>query len=143
MFVAFLSGCTQVEAPPRPSNGPPSAVWAGGTDGGAWIDCSFAWKEPHVAYTCNTFTDSGHPWASGAYVLAEIRRNGSEIAYEPLGAFARIDASDYISFSGTFINLTGDRVLLPHGVIDYPFGDGHGKRGEYIVGKEVSPLTQY
>ena len=133
----------EVEVPERPPNVPSSAVWAGWIDGGAWIDCSFAFKEPYVGYNCNMFSDNGHPWASGQYVLATVHREGSTIRHEPVGVFARIEPSDYVSFDGVNIHLKNERVLLAHGTIDFPFGDGHGKRAEYALGKEVSPTIQY
>ncbi|MCE5309247.1 MAG: hypothetical protein LLG20_16525 [Acidobacteriales bacterium] len=36
----LLTGCNNAHAPARPEGVPHSAVWAGGVDGGAFVDCS-------------------------------------------------------------------------------------------------------
>lgn len=144
VFVTLLVlACTGVETQPRPKNVPPSAVWAGGSDGGAWINCRFAYKEPYVGYACTMFTDHGSTWAEGQYVLANIRHDGGRSLYEPAGALARVDSADYQFFDGVKINLRNNRALLPHLVVNFPFGDGHGKRAKYRFGKQVSPEEQY
>jgi len=126
IVIALLaSGCTTARTPERPSSVSSSAVWAGGVDGGAWIDCDPAAKEPHLEYACVVYTDSGDVWASGSYIVAE-RRDGS-LELSGGGLFPpRIHSYDF--FNGEHIAVTDRRVLVPRGWIDYPFGDGHGKR---------------
>jgi hypothetical protein len=141
MFLFAVIACTEtVTAPPRPGNVPQSAVWAGGVDGGAWIDCRFIYKEPFPAYECSTFNDDGTPWTIGTYVLVDVRRAGATVSYAPKGELARVGPSEYLGFSGTFVHLTGDRALVPHGTIDSPFPDGGGKRAEYELGVEKSEV---
>jgi hypothetical protein len=77
----------------------------------------------------------------GTYVLAHVRR-GKGATYEPTGELARTDSTEYVAFDGVAIHLRNNRALIPHGTIDCPFGDGHGKREEYVLGVEKS-VVQY
>jgi hypothetical protein len=138
-----LVACSRGESPARPSSVPHSAVWAGGPDGGAWIDCQFASKEPYVAYSCHLFQDDGHPWASGTYVLADVRYARGQRLLKPTGSLTRADMTSYDGFDGVNVYFSGARILIPHGVVEFPFGDGHGKRATYLLGKEVSEEVQY
>jgi hypothetical protein len=122
-----LMACSRTEQPAHPADVPVSAVWAGGSDGGAWINCQFAYKEPFVAYSCNVFRDDGQRWASGTYVLADVDREQGHLVFHPAGTFARVDLSRYQAFDGVSIYLNGSRVLIPNGAIDFPFSEGHGK----------------
>jgi hypothetical protein len=143
LLSALSQGCSGRNAPERPSAVPSSAVWAGGADGGAWIDCRFASKEPHVEYACKIFGDGGRPWASGTYVLADGHYNQGRITYELAGTVARAKPSQFEGFDGVTISLTGSRVLIPHGTIELPFGGGHGKRVVYFLGKQLGPESQF
>jgi hypothetical protein len=49
----------------------------------------------------------------------------------------------YQYFDGVTIHLAEERSLVPDGEIDHPFGDGHGKRASYRLGRESSPEVQY
>lgn len=119
-------------------------MWAGGADGGAWIACEFLTKEPYVTYACQTFHDGGHAWASGTYAFGKLVRNDSgSRRFEAAGAFARIRPEDFELFTGVTIHMKDDRVLVPHGEIQFPFGDGHGKKAVYALGREISPEVQY
>lgn len=58
----------QAKAPQRPAKVPASAVWAGGTDGGSWIDC--ARENGDTTYSCTVYNDfSGNVEAHGKYQL--------------------------------------------------------------------------
>jgi hypothetical protein len=140
LLLAF-TGCTEtVTPPPRPANVRESAVWAGGVDGGAWIDCRFSFKEPYPGYGCKTFNDNGIPWTAGTYVLAHVSRRDGAVTYTPAAALERAKQSEYVSFNGTIVELTGDRALVPDGTIDMPFPGGGGKRAEYDLGVQKSEV---
>jgi hypothetical protein len=138
-----FAACSRIEPPAHPASVPGSAVWAGGSDGGAWIDCRLAYKEPYVAYTCNLFQDVGRPLASGTYVLADVRYERGKPVYQPTGSLTRADVSRYEAFDGVSVLFHGSRILIPHGVIDHPLGGGHGKRATYVLGREVSEEVEY
>ena len=80
-----LTGCNSDEPKVRPSAVPASAVWAGGADGGAYIDCTPSQKgEPNA---CTVYNDgTGDVWMSGGFVLlsqrgasaAQLRYSGAD-----------------------------------------------------------------
>ena len=141
ILLLVFTACTEtVTPPPRPANVPASAVWAGGVDGGAWIDCRFSFKEPFPGYTCKTFNDNGIPWTAGTYVLADVHRRDGAVTYTPAAEVARAKPSQYVGFNGTIVELTGDRALVPDGTIDMPFPGGGGKRAEYDLGVPKSEM---
>ena len=120
----------KVEPPPRPTNVPTEAVWAGGADGGDWFACRL---ETGARYDCSIYSDhDGVLNVRGTFVRI---RSG---APEP---------SDQLAFTGAFL---GDRIpledeasLVPDGVIEFPFSSTHGKRQEYKLGKEVGAEQTY
>jgi hypothetical protein len=91
----MIWGCTtRPEIPPRPSSVPKSATWAGGADGGAWIDC----KGVGENFRCVIYNDrSGEVWARGEYEL------------QPRGADRSLT---YGGFDGDTIHLVGNRRLV-------------------------------
>ena len=133
LTVLFVgAACTTATTPDRPATVSSSAVWAGGLDGGAWIDCDPAAKEPHLEYDCEVYTDSGDVWARGAYIIAERPDGSLELSG---GGLFPPRISRYNFFNGEHIVVTDSRVLVPRGWIDFPFGDGHGKRVRYHGGE--------
>jgi hypothetical protein len=54
MLGANLLGTSGSQVPVRPANVPASAQWAGGADGGAWIECS---PTGHGSLACRVFAD--------------------------------------------------------------------------------------
>lgn len=102
LFIVGLSfGCGKIEMPPaRPPSVPPSAVWAGGEDGGAWIDCQF---DPDVeADFCSVYFDrSGELWARTHFVLSD---SGVGVPVEDLS---------FTGFDGLKIYLGDGRYLVP------------------------------
>jgi hypothetical protein len=141
---SVMMGCVQSdsEAPPkRPTEVPASAVWAGGPDGGSWIDCKSGSAKD--VYECRIYGDpKGTLWAAGNYLLRSSSWNeqrGSADYSEPGEAAPMV----FNFFDGTIIHLKSPLVLVPNGVIDYPFGDGHGKRQEYEVGEPTGPESEY
>jgi len=99
--VMFLVGCEmKPEVPPRLPGISPTAVWAGWVDGGTWVECWFD-KEANANW-CTAWNDqTGEVAARTHYVL---RSNGAAVLDHDL---------KYVSFNGTDISLTGDRVLVP------------------------------
>lgn len=99
--------------PPRPENVPSDAVWASGTDGGAFISCLAVGAEPTNLFECVVFRDrDGDVVARGRFGtrptfhvgLAELRRsyaafdgasillaNGAALAPDTNAEFARPD----------------------------------------------------
>lgn len=85
----------------------PTAVWAGGADGGAWVDCGMSTKEPNTTYNCKVFSERGDVLSSDSYAL--VVKPGS--VYRPeQGPFHSIRPS---FFDGCVIGLTDGRVLTP------------------------------
>jgi len=62
---------TPISPPPRPPLVPKRAVWSGGSDGGAWIDCRWPVSKPR-SIRCTVYDDAaGSILANGRY---EVRR---------------------------------------------------------------------
>ena len=110
-FLILLTGCATTAAPPRPQGVPTSAVWAGGADGGAWIQCKPVAKEPHLHYDCTVYFESGSVWVSGGFVVAE-RKSGKD---EFPGGYWPPEIRSFNSFDGRTIYLSETRRLVPYG----------------------------
>jgi len=68
VFVLTCSSCNQSHAPTRPAGVPNSAVWVGGPDGGAFIDCAASRNEGPNA--CTVYDEpTGEVWMSGGFAL--------------------------------------------------------------------------
>ena len=131
--VAVVS-CHGASPPPRPNGVPAEAVWAGGADGGTWIRCAYRTQEPHVGYDCELYNDwSGNLEASGRFVLAYLTSDGPEFPADPFSGGA---PTEYQWYNGEEIRISERRTPYPDGWIDFPFGDGHGKRVRYSLGVE-------
>jgi len=143
VIVLFIvAGCDKTQLlPERPTNVPESAVWGGGVDGGSWLVCKP--RKERYAYACEIYWDSdGTLWAKGTYLLRKVNWDQGQkraIYIEAEGAPEM--AFNY--FDGKIIHLKGKFVLVPHGIIDYPFGDGHGKKQQYDLGEPVGPESEY
>jgi len=135
VFVLLLAACSS--DPKRPAGVPTAATWAGGADGGAWVQCDQTTKEPYAAFDCTTYYDGGSLWARGHYIHATHRPTG----YVPVGdPFPRIKPESY---DGRVIYLTRGTALVPDGWVEYPVERAHEKRMEFRLGKEVSPEISY
>jgi hypothetical protein len=134
---ASLLGCSSPTVPPQhPTAVPPGAVWSGGPDGGAWVDCKFTTKEPYIGYSCTLYHDSGATWAHGIFALATV---GVDHSITPEQSdFAGGDLSDIKGYDGNVIFLSGSHVLVPHVEVTYPDHDGHGVRVKYEFGTQQS-----
>jgi len=98
-FLGVLWGCTP-KAPNRPTGVPASASWAGGWDGGAWVECRL---EPGAAANqCRVYDEiSGQVLLDAPFVLRSC------------GKPARIEELRYNAFDGTSIYLSTGDVLDP------------------------------
>lgn len=94
--------------PSRPPSVPDQAVWAGGADGGAWVDCGMSTKEPLTTFQCSVFRKRGDIWIDGrSFALVDQVPGGYELLEGP---FHRIHP---ISFDGDVIDVRGSRLLIP------------------------------
>ena len=118
-----------VKAPPRVGEVPATAVWAGGVDGGHWFDCHrLAGGTPR--YECSIYNDyTGEVEARGQFV-------GGPAPVEDL-TFRFYDGAGRIALSDS-------TWLLAVDTLDYPFGDGSGKRAVFRPpGHQVGDAVQY
>jgi hypothetical protein len=135
-------GETEVVAPPRPASVPTAAVWAGGADGGAWLDC-VAVQRAHSRYRCTVYNDyGGSVWADGEYVLRSVRWDDQK----KKALFGAVNEAptvlQYSSFDGDIIRLVQPLALVPDGWINYPFEKG-GKKQLFELGEPRSEEVQY
>lgn len=143
---ALLYGLRSVvaddSAPPRPQAVPQEAIWAGGADGGAWILCAPV-PSGEALLSCRVFYDGdGRVWAHGDYLPVRIAWDATKDA--PVSSPAPLPASlDYEGFDGVALFLKDNITLVPHGTIDYPAPDGHGKRQTYRVGEPQGAEIAY
>lgn len=126
--------------PARHPNVPPSAVWAGWTDGGRWIDC----RVRPDGNLCTAYSDqTGDVEFSGRYVLEGANRP------------ATVDELQYVSAPDrTFIHLKGGRRLKltvpprPPNVPKTALWSGGGEESEDVwiacdVAREVNICATY
>jgi hypothetical protein len=142
-FSLLVAACGErgTNAPPRPASVPPAAVWAGGVDGGAWLDCRELPGAPG-RYRCAAYDDyTGSVWAEGDYVLRLSRWNKtqSEAQLEPA---ARPSTLRYDAFDGEVVHLAGSLVLVPDGWIKYPSGNG-GEKQRFELGVPQGEAAPY
>lgn len=134
--------CQGTSVPPkRPSAVPATATWAGGADGGAWFLCDRS--ADSTLFECKVYSDfDGSLLAQGNYALRAVSWT-SESQGPVYQEVSVLPAIAFRSFDGHVIRLQNQFVLLPHGVIDYPFGEGSGKTQEYDMGEPVGPEHEY
>jgi hypothetical protein len=99
--VAAIVDCgSRVHEPPRPVNVPKTATWAGGSDGGAFIECRVMTDGFDF---CTVYNDStGEVWMHGRYGLKGKNRGATES--ELVYSFA----------DGDGIGLVDGGYLVPH-----------------------------
>jgi hypothetical protein len=136
-MVASVSACGVCPAPERPAGLTSAAHWAGDCEGGAWITCTTEAQEPLTAFGCRVHDHTaGALLASGPFVLADaVRSRDGGTKYRAQAAAFAEPPGQYLRYDGTTIALPDGRFLVPHGTIDYPAGDGHGRRVEYRLGE--------
>ena len=95
--------------PQRPVNVPQSAIWAGGRDGGAFIDCT---PSTHTNYLCSVFNDvTGDVWMSGKFVVEGRASSGLVQPSE----YSGFDGQRILLYSGSMVPTDASR---PPGVPD-------------------------
>lgn len=97
--ICFMTACaTEPTVPPHPKSVPASAVWAGGTDGGAFIECSYD-SETRLN-KCTAYNDhTGEIETTGTFKIA-----GPSRANEA-------DKFRYSAFDGNRIYLMDGSIL--------------------------------
>ena len=99
-LAVFVGACAGPTAPPRAQGVPLSAVWAGGVDGGAWIDCRKG--EGDGLFRCEVYDDfTAARVAEGLFRLEGVAADGSSATLR------------YSAFDGTRILLQGGGSLKP------------------------------
>lgn len=140
MFI--LNGCDDTSnAKIKPFNVPDSAIWAGGVDGGAWFACELT--QGFDKYYCSVFNDfNGAVTAKGKYLLLKSRtlEDKNKIVFEPIESSKNISIS---FFDGQKIHLKGNFILVPDGIIDYPFDGTSGKKQLFKKGIPVGEEIEY
>jgi len=96
-------------------------------------------KEPAAFFDCSVYSDqTGSLLAEGAYILGKCT---PDTRCEPK---ASLDSGlDFAYYDGVRIHLRNSYALLPDGLINYPFDDGHGKRIRYKFGVEDGAEHDY
>lgn len=69
-----MTACYRAYPPTRPSGVPAAAVWAGGLDGGGWVNCSSDSAEYNV---CTIWDEEGRTLGPARYTLKDARRAAS------------------------------------------------------------------
>jgi len=90
-----MMGCYRAYPPTRPSVVPIAAVWAGGLDGGGWVNCSSDLVEYNV---CTIWDEEGRTRGPAHYTLKDARRAATmaELKYtyltgEAIGLESRLE----------------------------------------------------
>lgn len=138
----LAANCQRAAGPHRKPGIPPTAVWIGSRDSGNWVFCE-ALDAQGRRQLCKVFDgQSGQTLSSGEYVLRRIFWNNElqQTEYEEVGAAPQLQ---FQSFDGQRIVLADQFILLPDGWIDYPTGNGHGRRQQYKAGVEIGEARPY
>lgn len=95
-------------------------------------------------YRCVVFNDySGTIEASGEYVIRHSAWDKDQKKAVNSPVAQRPHILRYRSFDGVTIRLADSTELLPDGWIDHPFGDGHGRKNLYNIGRKVGSTVSY
>ncbi len=100
ILLVGMSACSnQPKVPPRPNGVPESAVWAGGVDGGAFVDCRY---NPTTRLdSCTVYNDgTGEVWMKGTY-----RLHGTDHGIP-------LSSKDFDGADGELIQLTSGKGYL-------------------------------
>ena len=100
LSVSMASCRGSYETPARPTGVPPSAAWAGGADGGAWIECTVN-NQKNSNYCTIYWHNTGEIVSKGHFRLRGV------------GNAAKEAQLSYEAFDGTSIYLLGNLVLDP------------------------------
>lgn len=85
LLAPFLACSSKVAPPPRPTGVPQSAVWAGGADGGAFIDCRVNTDGSDSCAVYNDFTGEIY-MRDAIYILKGQSRGATQEELVYLGA---------------------------------------------------------
>jgi hypothetical protein len=100
LLLLCCNSCKREIVHRRPNGVPETAVWAGGVDGGAFIECAFPISSK--TNSCTVYNDAtGDIWMSGAFALRGNSSDNLKVAPRFAGA------------DGTNIHLTDGSVLEP------------------------------
>lgn len=78
VVVGMLAACSP-RHPERPNHLPASAVWAGGSDGGAWIACN---RLTPTLYDCAVYDARGKLWSKDTYTIQKSVSAGNYEGYD-------------------------------------------------------------
>jgi hypothetical protein len=93
---------------------------------------------------CKVFNDhSGELWASGEFVIRESSWDAQKGKSTFLPLKEKPDLIEFSAFDGKNIYLKNSLVLLPDGLIDYPFSKGGGKKQLFVIGNEQGEEKEY
>ncbi len=142
LIPALVALACGIQPPPRPVGVPTEAVWAGGSDGGAWIGCKWQTNEPTTSYSCTTYSDSnGRIWAEGQFVLARSAQPSNASKRRFVAVVDPFSGQlSYDGYDGRIIYLSTGKLLVPEGWIDHPGSNGHGHRVRYSLGEEKEEI---
>lgn len=140
-FLLASLACTPAPPPVRPDGVPPSAVWAGGPDGGSWVLCRPSESELST-FHCTAYNDfTGDVAASGRFVLTPSTTATTRGDRTSSASAAEVPA--IAGFDGIKFFLKDNAVLVPHGWITTSFGNGHGKKVQYSMGEQVGEEVEF
>lgn len=134
LFVACSKDTTII--PERHPGIPQDAVWAGGSDGGAWISCKRSQNKDKVL--CVTYFDhDGSVWSEGQYFFKKSSWNKEK--EEPVYSAPAVGFKSltYTGYDGEFIYLSDSHVLIPDGIVVFPLNEKRGSKIYYRMGKEL------
>lgn len=100
VLLSAMLGACEAQPPTRHAGIPATAIWAGGKDGGSWIDCKTdAAKNANYCAVYHEYT--GEVVARGLYVLRDTKKAASsaDLIYD--------------GFDGRFIFLVNGKILEP------------------------------
>lgn|SRR5690606_4114978 len=144
ILLFLIVGCEKSEPesnfPKRLDKIPTGSQWAGGVDGGHWIACK---NNGGDIFFCEIFSQhDGEVVAKGNFLYRKVIWNNKYQRPEYVDVAENIYLK-YKFFDGVVIHVKDDRVLIPHGEIDYPFGDNHGKKQFFEYGQPIGEEIQY
>lgn len=126
----------------RPVGIPETAIWAGGLDGGSWIDCISI--ENNSIYCRVYFEADGDLYFGGKFVLFD--QSGKKVKLDP----DKEKSLNYIRTNlsgadGTRIYLIDNSVLEPEGWLYIPYGNvkDQGIKKYFKEGKETGQEEKY
>lgn len=137
-----------VETQPRPSGFPVRSVRIPGPAEGIWlwVSCENSPEDEAEggAYQCTLYRESsGTMEVKGLFLTRRIAWDADEQSPAMTPATPLRGKLDYVHYDGHIIWLQGQLALVPHGRVDYPFGNGHGMRQDYHYGEPQGEQIKY